>query len=125
VADDLHPERVPGAEAAKAEDAKFTDYLLSETHVDGRGKAKFFNALGYSKANWADLRDQFLAQLPRVPCRSSREGYGRGQNYEAIIAVTSSTGTANVRTFWEVHPDEGTKLVTAYPLDSGGSTSTS
>ena len=67
--DARHPERVPGAEAASADDRKFREYILSETHPIGRGKAKFFTNIGYTGANWQELREQFLAQLPRVPGR--------------------------------------------------------
>ena len=122
--DARHPERVPGAEAASADDRKFREYILSETHPIGRGKAKFFKNIGYTGANWQELREQFLAQLPRVPGRYTQDGYGQGKNYEAVISVASSSGTANVRTFWEVHPENGTKFLTAYPLDSETGTKT-
>ena len=114
---DLHPARVPEAEAAYADPRKFTDYLLSETHTDGRGKAKFFREIGYDLSNWEELYKSLLAQLPTVEGRYSRPNPPWGENYEAVLRIEAPVGTVNVRTFWEVHPMTGTKFLTAYPLE--------
>jgi hypothetical protein len=117
VADPPHPDRVPDAESATADDLKFTGYLLSETHPIGRGKAKFFRNLGYNNDNYTHLRDQLLSKLPTVSAAKSRDNPGGGENYEAVIQIEApGGGTVDIRTFWEVHPQTGTRLITAYPL---------
>jgi hypothetical protein len=52
---------LPNADLAVVADAKVRDYLLSPSHPVGRFKSSFFAALGFTVANWEDLRDAFLA----------------------------------------------------------------
>lgn len=102
-----------------ADDRKFTEYLLSETHPVGKGKAKFFLEAGYDRRNFSSLRDQLLTQLPTVAGTFKCENRGGGRNYEAVVRIEATGGrTREIRTFWEVHPQTGTRLITAYPLDS-------
>lgn len=117
--DEVHPDAVPDAEEATADERKFTAYLLNENHTFGKSKAKFFRAAGYNESNWKDLRDALLERLPHVPATHSRSNPGGGENYEAVVRIEAPEGsTLDVRTFWEVHPHTGTRLITAYPLDS-------
>lgn len=114
-----HPDRVPGAEYAWAADEKFYEYLLNEAHTIGRAKARYFRAIGYTRENWQELKEAFLAQLPVVAGRYSYANDFGGDNYEAVISVENPDGEpVAVMTIWEVHPDTGTKFLTAYPLDS-------
>ena len=114
----LHPTRVPGAEEAVAEDAKFRDYLLNLEHPLGGAKARYFLGLGWSQERWQELRDHFLAQLPFVEGRFSRENeYNGAADFRAIIDVPRQDGEmVPVGTYWQVHPDYPTKFLTAYPL---------
>jgi hypothetical protein len=116
----LHPERVPQAESATADPRKFTHYLLNEEHEHGRGKAKFFKMNGYDASRADELREALLAQLPYVEGRYSKANeYTGGDKYEAVLRVEAEGGqTVDIRTFWEVHPQMGTTLITAYPLES-------
>jgi hypothetical protein len=116
----LHPDRVPHAESATADPRKFTHYLLSEEHEQGRGKARFFKMNGYDASRADELREALLAQLPYVEGRYSKANeYTGGDKYEAVLRVEAEGGrTVDIRTFWEVHPQTGTTLITAYPLES-------
>jgi hypothetical protein len=107
---------VPGAEDATADPRKFTAYLLNPDHPAGRTKARFFRAAGYDEANWQELRDEFLAQLPNVEGRFSRANPPWGDKYEVQMTIEAPLDTIEVVTIWEVHPITGTTLVTAYPL---------
>jgi hypothetical protein len=90
---------------------------LSETHAEGKGKAKFFRGVaGYDESNWQDLRDEFLAQLPFVQARLSRSKPPWGDFYEAPMTIEAPNETIQVMTIWEVHPITGTTLITAHPL---------
>lgn len=42
---------LPNRENAYIPPAKLKDYLLSETHIDARSKARFFHAFGYDEVN--------------------------------------------------------------------------
>lgn len=115
----MHPTRVPGAEDAVAADSKFRDYLLSTAHPIGAAKARFFLELGWGQERWQELRDLFLARLPFVEGRFSRlNEYNGAADYQAVIEVPGENGEmVPVGTYWEVHPEEPTKFLTAYPVD--------
>ena len=49
------PGRLPNVERATVSEAKVTAYLLSESHPDGRGKARFFSRHGFSVARWEEM----------------------------------------------------------------------
>ena len=49
--------KLPNLENAVVSAAKVTDYLLSETHRDGKHKAAFFFAFGFSQESWESLQD--------------------------------------------------------------------
>ncbi|HEX5246548.1 MAG TPA: hypothetical protein VFW41_05410 [Gaiellaceae bacterium] len=114
----FHPTRVPGAEEAVAPDHKFTDYLLNLEHPIGGAKARFFLSIGWSPDRWQELRDHFLAQLPLVEGRFSRvNDFNGAADYEAVIELPRENGEmVRVGTYWQVHPDQSTKFLTAYPL---------
>lgn len=115
---ELHVARVPGAEEAVADAAKFTEYLLNLNHPNGGGKARFFLAMGWGIERAAELREFFLAQLPYVEGRFTRESeFIEGAlHYQAFIELPRSNGGfAAVGTYWLVHPDHPTKFLTAYP----------
>ena len=53
--------RLPNREDAWIHPAKLTDYLLSETHAEGAGKAKLLRRLGFDESNVDMLEDGLLA----------------------------------------------------------------
>jgi hypothetical protein len=56
--------QLPGAESAIVPENKIRNYLLSFSHLEGRSKARFFIACGFSDSNWllfaAALKDHAL-----------------------------------------------------------------
>ena len=114
----FHPTRVPGAEEAVAEPEKFRDYLLNPDHPTGGAKARFFAELGWGRDRWNELREHFLAQVPFVEGRFSRENpYNNAADYRVVIDIPRDTGEmVPVGTYWQVHPDHPTRFLTAYPL---------
>lgn len=46
---------VPNLDAVVVPAAKITDYLLSDSHPNGKHKAKFFKAFGFSLDDWQAL----------------------------------------------------------------------
>jgi hypothetical protein len=97
---------------------KLRDYLLSEAHLDGRGKAAYVGRLGYVQGTAgqldADLRGQILS-LDAQPGRPSPYG----QNNEILGPLTGPNGkNAWVRTIWIVLTGETSpRLVTLIPAE--------
>lgn len=107
--EDLHPNRIPGAEYATAEDRKFTEYLVAPDNP----KAGIFKVLGYDLSNWGDLRDALLRQVPYVEGRFNRST-ANVHNYEAFVKIDGPTASRWLKTIWAVPPNESPHLVTAY-----------
>ncbi len=112
----LHPDRIPGAENAKIEKRKLTSYLLDAEHPHGGPKARFFTALGYTAANWEDLRQALLAALPKAAAGPVRDGK-KGPIYEVVLTIQGPLGSADLVTAWEIREGEAPRLVTAYPSE--------
>lgn len=108
---------LPGAADATADERKFTRYLLNFEHPQGRGKAKMFAAAGYTVDNWEDLRNAILEHVQTAEALFSRENDYGGEHWEVGLTLAGPEGTIGVRTFWEVHPEGGTRLITAYAGD--------
>jgi hypothetical protein len=96
--------------------AKIRDYLLSEEHPDGRGKARYLASLGYSREEWErldrDLRDQILPLEARAVGASAW-----GSKYEILGVLKGPNGRAAwIRTIWIVLRQETRpSLVTLTP----------
>jgi hypothetical protein len=110
----LHPQRIPRSEQAIADEEKFVGYLLSPEGKDP-AKARYFASLGYTRANWQELRDVFLAQLPEVEGLFQRTNVAGWENWATRLIVPGPERPAEVETIWELRPDEPPRLVTAFP----------
>jgi hypothetical protein len=108
---------LPNADRAIIPRPKLTDYLLSITHRDGRGKAAFFGAFGFSATAWED----FAAALRRhaIAGKVARiEETPFGTIYTVEGSLLAPDGRAPlVRVVWFIAATETLpRLVTAYPL---------
>lgn len=110
-------ETLPDAEQAIVARRKLVDYLLSEAHPDGRGKALFFTAHGFSahacESLAAALRDHALAH----PVAERMEtAFGVRYVVEGALVAPDGRSPA-VRSVWFLRTGgEVPELVTAYPL---------
>jgi hypothetical protein len=111
--------QLPGAEQAIVEPGKVRDYLLSPEHPVGRGKARFFTALGFRRAEWPALQTA-LRQLACEGEASLGEATAFGQKYRVRGTIQGPTGRiAVVESAWIILAGEDVpRLVTAFP---GGS----
>ena len=110
-------EPLPNAEQAIVGRRKLLDYLLSEAHPDGRGKARFFLAHGFTVSDSnvlaAALRQH--ARTHEVVERMESE-YGVRYGVEGELSSPDSRAPG-VRAVWFVaHGSDVPELVTAYPL---------
>ena len=53
--------KLPNSEKAYVPISKLIDYLLSETHITGKSKSKFFRMFGFNEANLEMLEQGLLA----------------------------------------------------------------
>lgn len=109
---------LPNKDQAVVEPEKVRDYLLSEAHPDGYGKAEFFAALGFRREAWEVLADALRQVARNAPVtKSMTSPHGRKYIVDGSLK-TPSGRTAKVRTVWIV--DTGgdmPRLVTAYPRE--------
>lgn len=109
---------LPNCERAYVADAKLYSYLLNPAHPDGKGKARFFNLIGYGATSGEQLR----ADLLTLACSGSvvNELPNRvGRKYVVVGSINAPNGkTYHLLTVWAVEPPENEpRLITAYPND--------
>jgi hypothetical protein len=108
--------KLPCAEHAVCDAAKVQDYLLSREHPVGRSKARFFEALGFARADWQALRSALL-QLGRDGEAELGTVSVFGQKYAVRGIIRGPSGaTASVVTVWIILTGETLpRFVTAHP----------
>jgi hypothetical protein len=109
--------KIPNIDQARVSEAKIKEYLLSETHPDGREKAAFFTRFGFSVAQWEQLAQALLnhaATYEVMQTTSTRHG----TKYVIEGRLFTPNGrNPLVRTVWIIEAGTvGARLVTAYPV---------
>jgi uncharacterized membrane protein YuzA (DUF378 family) len=106
------PRTLPGAGEAVIDPRKFTDYALNPDHPVGRNKARVFqSALGFNKANSADLISQIQSGVRTSPAILGRVDEF-GTRYTVDIPVTGPAGSGIVRTGWIIDAAGGPPRLT-------------
>lgn len=108
--------KLPDCEKARIDDNKLYKYLLNPNHPEGKGKARFFEQIGYTIDNGEQLR----AGLIQLACSGSvtNEQPNRvGRKYIVTGPINAQNGkTYQLLTVWAVEPpDNEPRLITAYP----------
>jgi hypothetical protein len=105
----FHEARIPGP--------KISAYLLAVDHPSGRGKALFFNSLGFRAEQPADLRHALLQHAADNAVSSVQQTLF-GSKYLIDGRIFGPTGTAaEIRSVWFIEIGERSpRLITAYPL---------
>jgi hypothetical protein len=115
------PAELPNSDFAVIEEDKIRHYLLASGHPAGRGKAAFFQRLGFSPAAWEKLRDGLLDHA-----RSARllaiNDTPFGRKYVLEGPLPSPDGrNPRVRGVWFLAVGETRpRLVTAYAASGAG-----
>jgi hypothetical protein len=109
---------LPSGERAFIDRGKITDYLLSESHPDGRGKAQFFSQHGFRSERWGILADALLGVGVSNPVVGSVQS-AYGVRYVVDGALSCPDGRRpTVRTIWILENGSNSpRLVTAYPIE--------
>lgn len=108
----------PNWEDAVVPFEKLTEYLLSETHRDGKAKARFFHLFGYERAN-AHILLADLLRIARTYPVSEINTTRHGEKYLIDGAIQTPIGRLiRLRTVWIVESGlPAPRFVTAYPLE--------
>ena len=109
--------KMPKVDLAIVPTEKLTGYLLSRAHRDGRHKAAFFLAYGFSVDSPADLADA-LVKHARTHGVVTEEASPFGRRYVVEGTMEAADGRRpNLRSVWFIDKGEETpRFVTAYPL---------
>jgi hypothetical protein len=108
---------LPNAAGAKIPDAKISRYLLDPNHsVQAAAKVRFFEAYGFSRTHWRELR-QALLDHPRLNSVTARIATSFGEKYEVSCSLATPDGrNPCIISVWITEPaDPDPRLVTAYP----------
>jgi hypothetical protein len=109
--------RLSYAAKARVERRKIVEYLLSLSHPDGSGKAKFFVPFGFSYEKWKTFA-RALRQHGKDHDVSASIESRHGTRYSVDGALKTPDGrNPNVRTVWVLAKrSKSPRLVTAHPI---------
>jgi hypothetical protein len=109
--------KLPNHTMAVVSEAKLTEYLLSESHPEGKDKAFFFLAFGFQIDEWQILAAALLAHaMDNEVIRIVESLYGTRYVIEGILNSPDQRNPL-VRSVWFIDEDSDIpRLVTAYPL---------
>lgn len=110
----MDPPTLP--DTRRVDRSKIDEYLLHP--VNGRGKAAFFQAFGFSLVRWEELRDALLEHATAWPVAEVAVS-----SYGSRYLVRGGLRTPSGRDPWPLvcsvwqadNGDVGARLITAYP----------
>lgn len=109
---------LPNSERAFINPSKLESYLLSETHPEGKSKAKLLRDCGFNDENVSFL-EQSLLEIARVNpvIETITTVHGTKYMIEGILE-TPSTKSLRFLTVWIIDTNQNMpRFVTAYPAD--------
>jgi hypothetical protein len=113
----MNTEILPNANRARVDREKIIEYLLCESHPDGRAKATFFTRFGFRVEQWEILAESLRRHgMVNPVIKTVRSEYGVSYCVEGPIETPSGV-TPNIRAVWII--EEGVsepRLITAYPV---------
>jgi hypothetical protein len=96
----MNREGLPNAYKARVDREKIIEYLLCESHPDGRAKAAFFVRLGFSAEQWEILAESLQKHGVMNPVvKTVRSEYGTSYCVEGPIETPGGM-RPNLRTVW-------------------------
>ena len=108
--------KLPNAASAYVPRSKLSEYLLSETHVVGKSKARFFRRFGFNEKNLA-LLERGLISIALDNELAEQTSTPHGNKYTIDGVLETPTGrTITIRTVWIIEEGEDNpRFVTAHP----------
>ena len=111
--------KLPNCNSVYIPPSKLNEYLLSETHIIGKSKARVFRACGFNEDN-VKLFEKGLLNIARNETVSEVISSLHGKKYiiEGFLETPNKT-IIKVRTIWVIETKESNpRFVTAYPINS-------
>lgn len=108
--------KIPGFQNVLVDENKIIGYLLSETHPDGKHKARFFLRFGFTVDKPQSLLEALKKHAGNDYIRMERSSFGARYIVEAPLESPDDRNPL-IRSVWFVETN-GTvaKFVTAYPI---------
>jgi len=108
---------LPNADAALINCEKIIEYLLSESHPDGRAKAAFFTKYGFTVEQWGVLAESLRKHgIDNPVVKTVESEYGVRYCVDGPVETPGGDRPA-IRTVWIVEKGlTEPRLVTAYPI---------
>lgn len=110
--------KVPNHDQAIVPQEKVVDYLLSETHPDGKGKAIFFKKFGFSVESWETLAQALIEHISE--CEVSKATTNQHGTKYVVEGVFKTPDKRNplLRSVWIIENEQTQpRIVTAYPME--------
>jgi hypothetical protein len=109
--------KLPNAEQVVIDRPKIVDYLLSDTHEDGRHKSAFFRRFGCRPEFWREMAEILKRHASEHELAGEEPSpFGRRLIVEGIMHMPDGR-TPYVRTVWFLRTNEvAPRFVTAYPI---------
>lgn len=113
----MSAQALPNSGCALVEVKKVVDYLLNADHPDGRSKAKFFTARGFSVGNVAVMQAALRTQgQENLVTKITSHPWGARYQVDCHCPTPDGVNPC-IRTVWEVEtPEACPRLITAHPL---------
>lgn len=108
--------RLPNRDQAEVDQRKLTVYLLSVDHPEGRDKARFFAAIGFTpeQAELLEIGLRSIAQHQDV-LRTVETRFGTKYVIDGLIEAPNGS-LVRLRTVWHIdRSSERPRFITAYP----------
>ncbi len=108
--------KLPNREKAYVPISKLIDYLLSETHITGKMKSKFFRLFGFDESNLGMLEQGLLAIAKTQDIvEVNKSAHGTKYIIDGSL-FTPINRFVTIRTVWIIERDQDApRFVTAYP----------
>ena len=108
--------RLPNAQKAHVDREKITDYLLSKTNPNNKGKAEFFFGFGFRLERWQDFAEALCFHGATHDVVKFEET-DRDVRYIVDGQIETPDGrNPRIRTVWHVvRGRTSPRLITAYP----------
>lgn len=108
--------KVPNAHTAEVPDRKLTSYLLDHTHPQNKGKANFYELVGFTRQSSDALRLSLLNHIfTQEIAKVIISGFGTRYVVEGWMPCPNGKQYP-IRSVWFIeNGEEIAKLVTAYP----------
>lgn len=113
----MNIEILPNAYKVRIDREKIIEYLLCESHPDGRAKAAFFASVGFTVERWEILAESLrLHGMTNPVVKTVSSEYGVSYCVEGPIDTPGGV-RPNIRTVWIIEQGVSElRLITAYPV---------